>query len=98
MAFYAPEVGGKRNREWLGRYDLREIGARIDKRRRQRKLAVKEICADLGLAKWDWSRKVRRDGSAFTIEECGRIADLLDAPPGWPFLPEEVGEALRPKH
>lgn len=74
---------------------MREIGARIDRRRRQLRREVKEVCAEMGLQRWDWSRKVRTDGSFFTIEECGFLADLFDAPVGWPFVAEEVGEALR---
>jgi hypothetical protein len=98
VSVYAQPVGGKRKRALPGRYDLREIGARIDKRRRQLGREVKDVIAEMRIQKWDWSRKVRADGSAFTIEECGFLADLFDAPPGWPFLSEEAGEMLRRIH
>lgn len=77
-----------------GRYDEREIAARVEALRRARGVEIKRICADLGMEKWDWSRKVRLDRSSFTIEELGKIAELLKAPMGWPFIPIEVGEIL----
>ncbi len=86
---------GASGRPVVGRYDPREIAARIDKRRRQRGLSVRAMCETVGLQRWDWSRKVRLDGSSFTLDEIGRIADVLEAPPGWPFLPEEIGEMVR---
>jgi hypothetical protein len=87
---YGSDVARKRNKQLpTGRYDLLEIAARVEKRRKQRKVAAKALYGDLHLAKWDWSKKVRNKGSSFTVAELGLIADLLDAPPGWPFLPEE---------
>lgn len=98
MVLYALTVGGKRKRHLPGRYDMREIGARVDKRRRQLGREVKDVCAEMGIKKWDWSRKVRADGSSFTVEECGFLADLFEAPPGWPFISEDLGEAIRRLH
>lgn len=77
-----------------GRYDIREIAVRIEKRRVARNVEVKEICAAIGMEKWDWSRKVRLDRSEFYLGEIGRIADFLDGPLGWPMIPEEVGALL----
>jgi hypothetical protein len=88
---YRADVAGRKKKrapDTVGRYDLREITARVDKLRRQRSVPAKVIYADLGMDRWDWSRKVRQAGSSFTIEELGRIADLLDAPAGWPFIPD----------
>ena len=84
---------GRRRSAPVGRYDPREIGARIDKRRRQLGMTVREVCEPLGMHRWDWSRKVRCRGSHFTLEECGALADMMRAPPGWPFLPEEASPA-----
>ena len=90
----AMSPGRKRDRGSGGRYDEREIAARVEKRRKAKRMEVKALCAELGIEKWDWSRKVRLDRSAFTIAELGKIADILEAPPGWPFVAEEVGELL----
>lgn len=90
---YADGVAGKKGRAG-GRFDEREISARVEKLRRDRGVEVKEICAAVGLEKWDWSRKVRLDRSSFSIQELGLIADYLDAPTGWPFVALEVGMLL----
>jgi hypothetical protein len=102
---YAPGLmGGPKKREHGGRYDMREIAARVDRRRKQRGVTAKELYVDLGLERWDWSKKIRNAGSSFTVEELGRIADLLDAPPGWPFLSDdfwnarEVPAHVKPRH
>jgi hypothetical protein len=91
---YTPPVPSKTKVSGSGRYDEKEIAARVDKLRKARGVEVKVICAAIGLEKWDWSRKVRLDRSSFSIEELSRIADYLSAPPGWPFLPAELGEVL----
>lgn len=92
---YSPAVPGRKKSPAAGgRYDEREIAARVEALRRARGVEVKAICAHLGMEKWDWSRKVRLDRSSFTIDELGRIADFLAAPVGWPFVPTELGEIL----
>jgi hypothetical protein len=89
---YVPRVPGKRSKPSDGgRYDEREIAARVEKLRKGRKVEVKTICAAVGLEKWDWSRRVRLDRSSFTIPELSAIADYLHAPIGWPFIAEETG-------
>jgi hypothetical protein len=97
---YSPRVPAKKGRG--GRFDEREIAARVEKLRRDRGVEVKAICAAIGLEKWDWSRKVRLDRSSFSIAELGLIADYLDAPTGWPFVATEVGQLLdrliKPQH
>ena len=95
----AMSPGRKADRGSGGRYDEREIAARVDKRRKARGVEIKALCAELGIEKWDWSRKIRLDRSAFTIAELGKLADILEAPTGWPFIAEEVGmilDRLRP--
>ena len=77
-----------------GRYDERLIAARVDARRRAMNVEVKQMCAELGIEKWDWSRKIRGDRSSFSISELSKIADLLQAPTGWPFVDEQIGQIL----
>lgn len=76
------------------RYDMREICARVERRRRERKLEAKQAAGILGLKKWDWSRKVNNKGSTFTLAELAILADALEAPTGWPFVDERLGHAL----
>ncbi len=55
------------------------------------------------MSKDQWSRKMRPNEkgtrgrrSSFTLEELGRIADLLGQPPGWPFITrEQLREYIR---
>lgn len=79
-----------------GRYDLHLISARITQRRKQLGIEAKEIYAAMGLEKWDWSRKLRLDGSSFTIEELGKIAEILypEGGTGWPFIDAALSEFL----
>jgi hypothetical protein len=81
----------KRKELATGRFDERLIAARVEARRRAKGIEVKAICAEIGMEKWDWSRKVRLDNSSFSIAELSKIAEILDAPPGWPFLDESLG-------
>lgn len=64
---------------------------------------------DMGMTKDQWWRKTHLNekgtggkGSSFTWEELTRLAALLDAPPGWPFIDweharsiQEAADALR---
>ena len=88
-----PAAGG------IGRYDLREIGARVDRKRLQVGMEVKQVCSLLKppIDKTQWSKKVRARGSSFTVEELGQLADLFTAPPGWPFVSEDVWSG-KPSH
>ena len=67
---------------------------RIEDLRLQRGLTASELARRIGLPKHPFSRKVRIEGSTFSVEELGLIADALEAPPGWPFLEPEMGELL----
>jgi hypothetical protein len=37
-----------------------------------------------------FSHRLVGERSRFTLEQLGAIADALDAPPGWPFVPWEL--------
>jgi hypothetical protein len=94
-------VGGTRKRVIGGRFDAREIARRVERARAKRDIPVKAIAQDVwphrgDEARFDWYKKANLRGSQFTIEELGRIADILDAPPGWPFLPWEVASGGAP--
>ena len=92
---YTPAMSGRRKKTVsTGRYDERLIAARVDARRRAMNVEVKQMCAELGIEKWDWSRKIRGDRSSFSISELSKIADLLQAPTGWPFVDEQIGQIL----
>jgi hypothetical protein len=73
-----------------------EIVRRIEQLRMARGISVSEMCAKMGpnYERWDWSRKVRRELSEFTVGELGVIADILQAPLGWPFLDASAGAAI----
>jgi hypothetical protein len=83
------------------RFDMREIVLRVEKLRTKRGVTVKNICDQLGIERWDYSRKVRVVQTKFTIEELGLIADAVEeisgksVPIGWPFLSEEIAEFLQ---
>lgn len=76
-----------------GRYDPREIALRVERAREGAGLSVKELADKAGVGVWAWYKRGSGD-TPFTVEELGRIADILDAPLGWPFLPWEMGETL----
>jgi len=71
------------------RYDEREIGRRIEARRRARGVPVAALCEVCGFDKSSWSRKTRVDRSSFTFQEISLIAEALCAPRGWPFIEDE---------
>jgi hypothetical protein len=77
-----------------GRYDLREIVARIDRLMRLRNMSPKEVFEEIGMKKADWSKKIHNNESSFTIGELDAIATVLKAPPGWPFLNETQADIL----
>lgn len=76
----------------LGRYDKREIAARVNRERavrippgETRALDVKEMADRIGISADDWYKRTGKRLTPFTVEELGRIADVLGAPPYWPF-------------
>lgn len=79
-----------------GRYNIetvtKEVRRVLSERRPPRQVeqvSQKQLSLLLDVSEGQISRKIRlSDGrSRFSIEELGVIADLFDAPPGWPFLP-----------
>ena len=76
------------------RFDHDEIAARVEQARVRQGMQVKDLCAAARLAPFAWYKKTRRSGSTFTLDELSAIAEALDAPPGWPFVEREVGEAM----
>lgn len=46
---------------------------------------VKGITARIGMSEDDWYKRTGGRQTPFTIEEAGRVAEMLDAPPCWPF-------------
>lgn len=76
-----------------GRYAIDEITARVERERIRADLAVKDLADRVGLSEWVWYK--RADLShPFSVEELGRIADVLGMPPLWPFAERTVLEGL----
>jgi hypothetical protein len=85
---------GKKRPTPSGPYDIAEIAARIERRRRQLKIPAKQLATRLGLYASAWSKKVHCRGSTFTVNEISALAPLLGAETGWPFLDEHLGAFL----
>lgn len=68
------------------RWTLEVVTARVIARMKERNVPVKAACAALGIDAPSFSRKANLDRSGFTIDEFAQLADMLDAPPGWPFI------------
>lgn len=78
------------------RFDQREIAIRVQKLRERKKVEPKALYDALGIGKGEYSRK-ERGITPWTLWEASKIADLLEAPPGWPFVTETEGELIRAK-
>ncbi len=93
-------MGGKRRTELgRGRYDPLEVAHRIDRLRLKRRLSIKEVAICVWPhqgdgARHSYSKKNARRGSDWSIEEIGVVADLLSAPPGWPFIDDATAAGL----
>lgn len=68
------------------RWTLEIVTARVIARMKERSVPVKAACAALDIDAPSFSRKANLDRSSFTIDEFARLADMLDAPPAWPFV------------
>jgi hypothetical protein len=84
----------------LGRHNAAEIAERVERERQRRippgeqaPLEVKDIAERVGLDHERWYKRARKR-TPFTVEELGRVADVLGAPPLWPFLEWEVAAAI----
>jgi hypothetical protein len=75
-----------------GAYDLTRITAEIEHGRKKKGFSVKAAAEDSGMKRKDWYKKRNMEGSTFNLEDISRIVKVLDAPPGWPFLPWELAE------
>jgi hypothetical protein len=96
---------GRKPRPRGGPYDDAKIGEQIEHWRLVRDMKVQTLC-DLmntpdpefpGIAKWDdgvWSRK-RRGETPMWGAEIGKLARILDMPPGCPYIEPHEGALLR---
>lgn len=73
-----------------GRFDPREIAARVDRLIKVSGKTPKFIYETLKISKGNWSNKIHNIGTTFTIGELDEIATILNAPPGWPFLDDTM--------
>ena len=93
-------VAEKRVRELgRGRYRPEDIAKAVDRLRIDKGLSVKEVAMQVWPQQGDgarhtWSKKTARRGSDWTFEEIGVVADVLNAPPGWPFLSDDMTRLL----
>lgn len=79
------------------RYSTDRVCDEIEAALSARDLDDKEVAVAVGISQPQFSHKLRtRKGSSWRIEELGLIADFLKAPPGWPFVPWDVGDRLFP--
>jgi hypothetical protein len=79
----------------MTRYTTR--GATLEIAERLRKLgrgSRKEVALSLGLTEQAFSHKMRGVYTSLTVEEIGQIAEHLDAPTGWPWIPWSEGERI----
>jgi hypothetical protein len=71
-------------------YEAVAIEIRSQLKRGQHTKAAKACkLSDTGFA-----QRLRGEDSKFAVEHFGAIADLLNAPPGWPFIPWAVAERM----
>jgi transcriptional regulator with XRE-family HTH domain len=84
----------RRKRPQGGRYDERIIGRRINQRRVEKHLEVKQILDALGWDKGEYSRKTRGLAPLY-LGEVSILWEILgNGEPGWPFVTVEELRAL----
>jgi hypothetical protein len=67
-----------------------EVAAEIDERTDLEGPGFqKQVAGAIGLDESAFSHRLTGVKSKFTIEQLGAIADFLQAPPGWPFVPRK---------
>jgi hypothetical protein len=78
-----------------GRYSAKQVSLEITAAiKRKGRGTHKELAAHMGWDSTQLSHRLAGDTTRWKIEQIGAIADFLEAPPGWPFLPWEVAVAL----
>lgn len=85
--------GNKQKRPTGGVYDDKEVGRRIDDRRIELGLQVKDVLAELGWDKGEYSRKTRGLTPLF-LGECSKLFVLLKGWTGFPFVDKAEGSIL----
>lgn len=82
-----------------GRYNILEITQRVERERVRHGIEIKDLAERAGLTQSNWYKKAGGSAprSPFTVEELGRIADALGAPPLWPFAEWSILERVFPK-
>lgn len=83
-----------------GRYGIAEITQRVERERARKGYEVKEMAERSGFTQTNWYKKAggpkAKRRSDFTVEDLGRIADALSAPPLWPFAEWTLLEKVFP--
>lgn len=82
-------------RKQQARFDYEAITARIAEACERAGKPAKQVYEAAGLTGDRWYRKMTGRGSTFTLDELGRVADALEAPPAWPFVDWDRAEVLR---
>lgn len=75
------------------RFDPAEIGERVKKARRKKGLSTEALAAQVGIGK-DSLYKKQKGTQPWYMDEVSRIAELLEAPPGWPFIDWDAATLL----
>lgn len=68
------------------RFRYEQIVQRVERAREEKAISTKALAEQVGITGSAWYRKLRDNGSRFTLDEFGAIAEALDAPEGWPFV------------
>ncbi len=76
------------------RYSTVDVCQRIESMREKLGLMQKDVAAAIGALESQYSKKIRNHLSSFTVDEIGAVAELFQAPPGWPFIDEESARLL----
>ena len=85
--------GNRAKRPKGGVYDDKKVGKRIDDRRIELGIEVKDVCEDLDWDKGEYSRKTRGLTPLY-LGECSRLFVLLKGWTGFPFVDQAQGAVL----
>lgn len=75
------------------RYNSMAIAKEVQRVRTKKGLNVKTFGVQAGITHWSVYKKESGE-VPYSVEELGRIAELFDAPTGWPFISWKDGEAF----